>query len=197
MKLKQLAHINLGYPFRGKISETEEADVLAVQMKDVASNSGVNWLGCVKTELGGKRKPDWLQLGDILFTARGSNNYAVQIDETVADYQAVAAPHFYVVRIKNDTLLPEYLTWLLNQEPCQRYFQREAEGSLHKSIRRSVLENTPIALPTQEKQRAIIGFANTLKRENQLLEQLVQNGQKMMQTIANDLLHNPGKTNHD
>jgi restriction endonuclease S subunit len=197
LKLKHLAHINLGYPFRGKISEIEEADVLAVQMKDVASNTGVYWLGCVKTELGGKRKPDWLQLGDILFTARGSNNYAVQIDETVAGYQAVAAPHFYVVRIKKDTLLPEYLAWLLNQEPCQRYFQRKAEGSLHKSIRRSVLENTPIAVPTLEKQHAIIGFANTLKRESQLLEQLVQNGQKMMQTIANDLLQNTGKTNYD
>ena len=49
-------------------------------------------------------------------------------------------------------LLPEYLAWWLNQEPSQRYFEQNAEGSQVKSIRRSVLAETPLALPALRQQ---------------------------------------------
>ncbi|MEB4593205.1 hypothetical protein VSS37_19670 [Candidatus Thiothrix sp. Deng01] len=80
--------------------------------------------------------------------------------------------------------------WWLNQYPSQQYFQREAEGSVTKSIRRSVLENVPIVVPSPGKQYAIIQLANTLAREQQALAQLRRSGEHLMNTIANDLLNN-------
>ena len=189
MKLKQIASISTGYPFRGKISEVAGTGIVAVQMKDASPESGINWLSCIETELSGKRTPDLLHAGEILFAARGSNNCAVLVDLTIANTQAVASPHFYIISSKINNLLPEYLAWLLNQEPCQRYFQREAEGTLTKSIRRSVLENTPVAVPELSKQHAIISLAKTLKKEQQLIEQLIKNGESLMSTIANDLMN--------
>lgn len=197
MRLSQIANISSGYPFRGVIPETVGAQVIAVQMRDVSLSGDINWAGCVTTELTGKRAPDWLQAGDIIVAARGSRNYAVQVknDALNASIQAVAAPHFFVVRAKRSAVLPDYLAWFLNQQPCQRYFEQNAEGTLTKSIRRSVLENISIAVPAVDKQHAIVRLANTLKQEQHIVEQLMRNGEQMLNTIANDLITQLVQTN--
>lgn len=192
MKLKQIATINAGYPFRGKIPEVPGSAVVAVQMKDVSLTEGIRWSDCLETELTGKREPDYLTTGDILVAARGSHNYAVQVDQALATIgkQAVAAPHFFVISLKKKNILPEFLVWLLNQTPAQRYFEQNAEGSLTKSIRRSVLEEAPIVVPPLTKQRAIISMAATLRDEHKLIQKLVSNGERMMSAIAKDLFEN-------
>jgi len=187
MKLKQIAHIAVGYPFRGKIPEVAGTHVLAVQMKDISVSEGINWSTCVETETQGRREPDWLSAGSILFVARGSNNYSVLIDSSAEGKKAVAAPHLYIITPKKRALLPEYLAWYLNQEPCLRYFQRESEGTLTKSIRRAALEATPIAVPSLDQQKSIVALANTLRKEQQLLTQLFSNGQLTMNAIATQL----------
>lgn len=199
MKLKHIATINAGYPFRGKISEVPGSGVVAVQMKDVSLTEGICWSDCIQTELTGKREPDYLTTGDILVAARGSHNYAVQVDQALATTgkQAVAAPHFFLVRIKSDSLkkkeiLPEFMLWFLNQAPAQRYFEQNAEGTLTKSIRRSVLEEAPVVVPTLAKQRAIISMADTLREEQKLIQKLVSNGERMMNAIAKNLFENKG-----
>jgi restriction endonuclease S subunit len=192
VKLKQIATINAGYPFRGKIPEVPGSAVVAVQMKDVSLTEGIRWSDCLETELTGKREPDYLTTGDILVAARGSHNYAVQVDQALATIgkQAVAAPHFFVISLKKKDILPEFLVWLLNQTPAQRYFEQNAEGSLTKSIRRSVLEDAPVVVPPLAKQRAIISMAATLRDEHKLIQKLVSNGERMMSAIAKDLFEN-------
>ncbi len=189
MKLKQIATINAGYPFRGKIPEVVDSAVIVVQMKDVSLTEGICWPDCLKTELIGKREPDYLTTGDILVAARGNHNYAIQVDQSLVSTakQAVASPHFFVVRLNKKDILPEFMAWLLNQIPAQRYFEQNAEGTLTKSIRRSVLEDAPVLVPSLAKQRAIIAMANALGEEQRLLQKLVNNGEHMMAAIANDL----------
>lgn len=190
MKLKQVANINVGYPFRGKIPEVLDADVLAVQMKDISLGKGIDWSSCLKTNLTGRREPDFLQVGDILFVARGNHNYAVCVNKQpgLSNLKSVAVPHFYVIRCKMKEILPQYLAWFLNQRKCQQYFEQQAVGSLTKSIRRSVLENTSITLIPLAKQQAIVDLENTLQREEEALEKLIQNGRDWLKVIANDLL---------
>lgn len=192
MNLKHIATINSGYPFRGKISEVAGTDVVAVQMKDVSLTEGIRWSGCLETELTGKREPDYLTEGDILVAARGSHNYAVQVEHShkMYDKRAVAAPHFFVVRLKDENILPEFVVWLLNQEPAQRYFEQNAEGSVTKSIRRKVLEEVCVVAPPVAKQRAIIALAKTLRDEQRLIQKLVNNGERMMNAIARELFEN-------
>ncbi|QIL90945.1 restriction endonuclease subunit S [Microbulbifer sp. SH-1] len=192
MKLKQIATINAGYPFRGKIPEVAGAAVVAVQMKDISLTEGIQWSDCLETELTGKREPGFLTVGDILVAARGSHNYAVQVDQALASAgkQAVAAPHFFVISLKQKDILPEFMVWLLNQAPAQRYFEQNAEGTMTKSIRRSVLEDTPVVIPPLAKQRAIIAVANTLREEQRLVQKLIYNGERMMSAIAGDLFDN-------
>jgi hypothetical protein len=191
VKLKQLASINAGYPFRGKIPEVAGSPVVVVQMKDASPADGIRWSSCLETRLTGKRQPDYLSPGDILVAARGNHNYAVSVDHTLVTTgkQAVAAPHFFVISLKTKDVLPEFMVWLFNQGPVQRYFEQNAEGTLTKSIRRSVLEEAPVVIPPLAKQRAILGMAKTLAEEQKLVQTLISNGERMMATIAKDLFN--------
>ncbi len=189
MLLKNIVSAKAGYPFRGAITAIPNASVRVVQMKDTFVDQSIEWSACICTELPSQRSADFLSEDDILFAARGTKNYAVLVDAAAANYQAVAAPHFYVLRLTAPSVLPAFLVWWLNQHHSQQYFQREAEGSVTKSIRRNVLENTPIVAPSLGKQHAIIGLSNTLMQKRQLTEQLLRNGERLMNAIANDLLH--------
>ena len=188
MQLKHLANISAGHPFRGRIPESPGSGIVAVQMKDASTPDGVNWATCVETEPTGHRD-DCLQVGDILVAARGSRNYAVLIDDalTASGKQAVAAPQFFIVRATAARLLPEYLCWFLNQPPCQRYFDLNAEGTLTKAIKRNALDQIPIAVPDLARQQAIVGLAHTLRQELRLIEQLRRNGEQLQAAMANQL----------
>lgn len=195
LKLNQIARVDAGYPFRGKIPEEVDTGVVAVQMKDVSISEGIAWSQCLSTDITNKRDPGWLHAGDILIAARGSHNYAVQVDDglSAAGLKAVAAPQFFVIRITHPSVLPGYLVWLLNQVPCQRYFEQNAEGTLTKSIRRSVVEATAITVPSISRQQAIVALADVLRHEQRLYKQLLLNGELMMSAIAKDLYDGSGR----
>lgn len=186
MRLAGIATITAGHPFRGKIPEKSGGGVYVVQMKDASPENGICWDSVIETELTGKKQPDWLMKGDMLFAARGSHNYAVMIDQDRG--QVVSAPHFYILRVKAQTLLPEFLVWQFNQKPLQNYFDSVAEGSVTKSVRRSILEKTEITVPPIEKQKQILGLHETLLREKKLCTELIGNADKLMNAIASDLV---------
>lgn len=188
-KLINLVHITQGYPFRGSIPEIASSSICAVQMRDLSERDGVvNWNSCVWTEITENVKNSFVQPGDILFAARGNRNYSVMVDDVASEIRAVASPHLFILRLKGSNVLPEYLVWFLNQEPCLKYFQKESTGSTTKSLRRSALENTSVAVPALEKQEVIIRMQRSLRKEQALAESLIENGRTIMRTVAIELL---------
>jgi hypothetical protein len=185
--LKDLAIVNAGYPFRGKVPEASTGEIVVVQMKDISSQGDIQWHRCIKTEFESKREPDWLWPGDILVAARGNRNYAVLVDENCPKNRALAAPHFYVISVKRQVVLPEFIVWWLNQGQSQRYFEQSAEGTLTKSIRRTVLEEVPVVLPDLHRQKSVAALARTINKERQTAEQLIANGERILAAVANDL----------
>ncbi len=190
LKLANVVTLSSGHPFRGKIPEKPGSGIYAIQMKDVSPEGGVCWSSVIETELIGKKQPDWLAPGDILFVARGSFNYAVLIEEM--DKQVICSPHFYILRVTDPSLLPAFLAWQLNQRPLQKYFDSAAEGSVTKSIRRSILEQTEITLPPIGTQNKILELHKTILQEKKLYVELISNADKLMHALASDLM--AGKT---
>ena len=185
-----VATITAGHPFRGRINPTEGAQNVVVQMRDTSSK-GVNWETCVRTEISGRRTPNWLQPGDILFPARGNVSRAILIDEDIGRLRAVVAPHFFILRLKCRDVLPDYLAWWLNQEPAQRYLEQNAQSStLVRNIARSAFENMPIMLPPLSRQKRITDMAFAMEQEESLFQQLRQTNQQIMTGLARDLLLN-------
>lgn len=186
MKLSSVADILSGYPFREKISEKSGGGARVVQMKDVSVSGEISWGGLIETELPGKKSPNWLVKGDVLFAARGSSNYAVFVNENHKNI--VSAPHFYILRPREQELMPEFLAWLLNQRPLQNHFKRRSEGSRVMSVRRAVLERTEIAIPPIERQKQILKLNETLQKEKDLYSRMIENTDELMSSIASEVM---------
>jgi hypothetical protein len=185
-RLGDVTEVRPGYPFRGAISDAPGGEVSVVQIKNVDPERGVDWGALLRTALAGRKQPDWLQGGDVLFIARGNRNVAVYLDEVSS--QAVCAPQFYLLRVKGDLVLPAYLAWYLNEGPAQRYFEQSAEGSVVTSIRRQILEALPLPIPNLERQQVIVNLVDTARREKQITKQLIRNREQQLALVARSLI---------
>jgi restriction endonuclease S subunit len=184
--LADVVHIRSGYPFRGSIEESMEGNVMAVQMKDVDSECGVNWTGVIRTSLSGRKQPDWLKSGDVLFVSKGARFYAVCVDEPPGP--AVCSPHFFHLQVvPHAPLLPAFLAWQINQAPFQRQLQQAAEGSSQLSIRRPVLESLALSLPSLADQHRIVALSELARQERRALHQLIHNREHQLHALAEDL----------
>ena len=184
--LARLAVVRAGFPFRGPIGDTQDGDVRVVQMKDVDAEHGVLWGACISTSLGGRKQPEWLRTGDVLFSAKGSRFYAVHVSEPPAP--AVCAPTFFHLRVHDPMVVdPAFIAWQINQPPCQRQLLQAAEGSSQLSIRRPVLEQLVLSVPGIEAQRRIVALATLAQHERQALHRLIRNREIQLQAIAEHL----------
>jgi len=187
--LKDLVSIKAGYPIRGKIERVDGSGIRAVRLKDASLDDGVNWDDCIETQLTGRVEPQWLQQDDVLFAAHGSHNTATFIGDSFKNkaFKAVATPMFFVLRATNDLVSPEYLAWYINSHPSQRYFEKNAEGSRTKSVRRQALEELEIPVPELEKQLKIVALVKNLHEQQRCLNNLIERNQATLNAIAFDL----------
>lgn len=186
-ELRALADIRQGHPFRGALVETPGGPVAVVQTKDVSPAGLRSREALIRTEIRGRKEPDWLREGDLLFTARGASNYACVV--TGLPEHAVCTPHLYVLRLKeHGQVLPAFLAWQINQGPVQRYLAHAAEGSSQLSIRRPVLEAVPIKVPPMAKQQAIVALAKLAAAEQHVLQSLLRNRDRELAALAEQWL---------
>lgn len=188
-RLSDLVELRAGHPFRGSVPAAAAGNAYALQMRDVSPEAGVGWGGVVRTALDTRKSPDWLQRGDVVFVARGMRNYALCMEDV--PQPTVCSQYFFLLRVRSapllPSLLPEFLAWQINRAPAQRYLASNAEGSDQLSIRRGVLEDLPLVVPSIEQQQRIVAFGLAARRERQLLEQLIRNGEKQLDALAYEL----------
>ena len=181
--LKGVAAIAAGYPLRGAVDELESGDVAIVQMRNVDAVSGVEWAEVRRVSLPSKRPQAFLAEGDILFTTRGTRNFALALD--AVEGEAVCSPHFFVIRVCDAKQIdPQFLAWQINQRAAQEYFQREATGSHILNIRREVIECLQVAVPPLATQRTIVALADAARAERAALTQLIDNRNQQLEAIA-------------
>jgi len=193
--LSDVASIAAGYPLRGSADALSAGDVSFVQIRNIAPNTGVNWNSVAKVSLPTPKFSNWLENGDIIFIARGSNNYALALDKLPK--KTVCAPHFFVLRIKsNDLIIPDFLAWQINQKPAQNYFKKTAVGSHLLNIRRPALESLKIAIPPLRKQKLIVNMWKAGVAEQEAMQHLIQTRNKQLEAVAVGLFKNNGGQSH-
>lgn len=181
--LSHLALISAGHPIRGSVEDLPEGDVALLQMRDIRHDLTIGWDSAIRIELPGKRSPDYLCQGDLVFTSRGAKNLAVVIEGLT--HKAICAPNLFVIRVKDiATCLPEYLAWFMNQRPAQAYFQRAATGTNILNIRREVVEQLVVPMPSLRKQSAIVELDVAARGEREVLRNLITNREQQMEALA-------------
>jgi restriction endonuclease S subunit len=190
LRLCQIARVRGGYSFRSAIPESASSDIRAIQMKDVEALSRGDWSQVVRAALPRipeKDSPEWIRSGDILFTFRGTRSQAFVVDHVAG--RAVAATHFLIIRVRDTgAVLPAFLAWQLSQPAARAYFDRSAEGTAQRSVRRSVVEDATIALPDVDRQKTIVQLVQFAQRERELYEGLIEIREQELQGIAAALM---------
>ena len=81
----------------------------------------------------------------------------------------------------NAIILPEYLTWFLNNPAAQNILKRNAIGSSIASISKVVLENLEITVPPISKQQEILELSRLSRKENEILLKIAELKQQQIQ----------------
>lgn len=107
-----------------------------------------------------------LKEGDVLFAAKGAKNFAAVFENH--NEPSVASTSFFVIRINDINVLPQYLAWVLNNHSTQTLLKGQAIGTSIPSISKQVLENLEVIIPNIEVQKAILRITNLRNKEKSL-----------------------------
>jgi restriction endonuclease S subunit len=120
-----------------------------------------------------------LKDGDVLFAAKGTKNFAAVYQHH--DKPAVASTSFFVIRLTDDKVLPEYLTWFLNNPSAQRLLKGQALGTSIPSISKQVLEELELPVPGIETQKVILQITKLRNQERALKQEIETLREKQIQ----------------
>ena len=188
MIIKHITTLAAGHPFRESIKNALDGDTAVVQMKDVDAEKGLDSANLYRVHLTGRKNPDYLQRGDILFVGRGYRIFAVLIDQDLEN--TVAGPHFFILRIKPNLqhVRPDYLAWYINHKQAQRYFSQHVAGTALPHVNRGTLENLPVIVPPLEIQERIVKLHSCRLKEKALLEKLIDKKKQFLDELLDKTL---------
>ena len=114
--------------------------------------------------------------GDIII--RISEPYtAVHITDKFSN--KIIPSSFYIIKLKDAKILPEYLTWYLNSECAQKQFFTYNISSTVNIIKSSSLRQMKIQVPVLDKQKLIVNIQKLHLKELTLLDELNMEKQKI------------------
>ena len=184
--LKDIATVKAGHPFRGTIKEDSGGNGFVVQVKSLKADGRIDLNSIVQTNVQGRRTPEWLKSGDVLFLSRGPKLTAAAVIDPPEN--VVCSPHFFVIELQNTSVLPEFLAWQFNQNSVQRYLKKSAAGSAQVSVKRGVLENVPLTIPSVKDQKNIVNLVDCALKEKNLFTKLIENREQQLNAIAQNIL---------
>lgn len=120
-----------------------------------------------------------LRHGDVLFAAKGTKNFAAWYENK--NRPAVASTSFFVIRLTEKNILPEFLVWFINQPKAQKFLKGKAIGTAIVSISKSVLEELEIFIPDVQTQKAILKISQLHNTEKKLKQQIETLREKQIQ----------------
>jgi len=182
-KLGNLVYIRSGYTLRNKMQPDEKGNAYLIQMSDL--DHDLKQLKETPTKIYIKNSNSHqIKAGDILFLAKGTNNYATLFEGL--QLPTVPASTFFVLSSKEYTVSLPYLTWYINQTPAQRYLESTLEGTNQRNIKRSSLLDLDVILPPLQQQQLIGKLYKLGQKEQQLLLNLREKKQQLLKATLLD-----------
>lgn len=157
-KLSNIADIRFGINARTQA----QGEVACLQGKDFDEYGEIDYTGISYVDESQCKDTDFLQLGDVLFAAKGSRNYAVAWGGEIP--RTVASSTFFVIRNLQHGIKPEYLVWFLMSARAERFFERNIKQATVRTVSKKVIEQLEIEVVSAEKQQAVIQLAKHFQK---------------------------------
>jgi restriction endonuclease S subunit len=178
-KVKNIANTRFGLN-----AKTNDRDgILCIQGKDLKDNR-LEVAGNMYIEPKDCSAKDFLQPGDVLFSAKGNRHIAAVWDK---QEKAVASSSFLILSINKQEVLPEYLAWYLNQPKTQNYLKQFKKGGTVTVISKKDFEQIDVDIPSIEIQKKIIRIVNLEFHEHKLMDELKAKRKLLVRGITNKI----------
>lgn len=189
VQLDEFARILTGHTFRTRIEDTPNGQFRVVQGKDIRPDCSLDGENLTRIHLPERTRPDpekWVKPGDILLMTRGDHNYAVFIESPLPP--TVTQNSFCTLRVNDAaTLLPDYLSTILNQPTLQARLKSLRSGSSIPNITLGALRNLEIPLPPLPIQHEIVNLSRLIHREKALADQIHAARLRQLDSLASNL----------
>ncbi|MBU6340107.1 MAG: restriction endonuclease subunit S [Bacteroidetes bacterium] len=129
-----------------------------------------------------------LRDGDILLIAKGENNKACLYQKEIG--QAVASSTFFLIRLTESGLLPEFLQWYFNTEYMKDMFSALSLGTQIASLSKKTLSEIEVPVPPLTKQKEMLEMQRLWDTEKALTTELLN----LKDTLYQKLLLNQAKS---
>jgi hypothetical protein len=170
--LKNIADVQAGYSFRGRLESMATGSVDVIQMKDLTSANHVCCDELVKVDMDTPKGHHLVRPGDLIFRSRGlTSNSALLVDDPGI---AVLAAPLLRIRVTSTSVLPEYLNWYISQHPAQSYLTSCSEGTALKMISKQSLENLEVFVPSIARQKLVVKMASLAAEEQRIMKLLAE-----------------------
>jgi restriction endonuclease S subunit len=103
---------------------------------------------------------------DVLFAAKGRQFFAAVYTGRFAP--AVASTTFFVIKVDEAKILPEFLAWYLNHPETNSFLSAASRGSSIPMVPKSMLEEMLIPVPDIQTQQKIVALSVLQKRRKGL-----------------------------
>jgi len=162
VKIENIADIQSGLYLKTE----PDGDVIYLQIKDFDSNGRLIFDPEPLVKDNGKLSNHLLFEGDLLFAAKGTSNFCTVYKKNMG--KAVATSSFFVLRIIEPHIRPDFLCWLLNTPYILKILKSCAVGSSIPSITKSMIGNIEFETPSIVKQQLIVDTCDLQAREEEL-----------------------------
>lgn len=179
MKIGEIAEIRTGYSFREAIVASENGDLPVIQFKDVGEIAVSSTKDCVYISSEKIKSSHFLKFNDVLLSNRG--NYKSSVFK--CHENCIASGVFFVLTLKNNEFLPEFVATYLNSSAGQKKLLSRQNKSGLKAIIRSELEQVELPNIPLEKQKQIVEFFSLYQKEVEIIEKIQQNKKKLVDFI--------------
>lgn len=182
LKLKEIADIQAGYQFRGRVEENPTGTVRLIQVKDIDDEHQLRTEDLMTVEPHRDPEPYLVSEGDVLFLSRGHHMGATAITEPLVN--TIATGYFYILRVKQKMALPEFLGWYLNHPAFQDKLKPCVQGSNTPMVSRADFEQITIEIPPLEIQQKIVALNELVEKERRLLTRLQEKRAALVHAIT-------------
>ncbi|MDE1941456.1 MAG: restriction endonuclease subunit S, partial [Patescibacteria group bacterium] len=171
MQLRDLADIKPGFTFREAIEPDEHGSTYVVQAKNVLSGQNVDSSkNLLKTSFRPSRTTIRVRKGDIILVTRGvgAGTFRTAVFNLDLD-EVVPSSSVFVIRVRQEKILPEYLSIFMNSPAGQWQISKIVSGSNVQTISRAGLENMDIPIPSLSDQRKLIDLSNNIRDQLKII----------------------------
>jgi hypothetical protein len=182
MSLGEIATIQAGYQFRGRVVHDPSGGVPVIQMKDYDPIHGINVGGMMTIRTESVPAACIARTGDVLFLSRGQRLTATVVNPEAEG--AIVSGYFFILRPAAEIAEPGYLAWYINQTVFQNQLRAVAKGTDTPLVAKTDIQDLSVELPTMNIQALVARLDELSRRERCLLEAITEKRSALIQALT-------------